>query len=102
MYHISPNMQAGEIYWGNYGLFQIQMEQLQDNSRKFNRKKFCMQEHLYRHFGSPGGHTGLLKNVSLALISKTDRSDPKKREDYQRKTLKTMASFGLNIEDSVQ
>ena len=41
-----------------------------------------MQEHLYRHFGSPGGHTGLLKNVSLALISKTDRSDPKKREDY--------------------
>ena len=39
-----------------------------------------MQEHLYRHFSSPG-HRGFLNNVSVMLIDKTDRSDPKKQED---------------------
>ena len=60
----------------------------------------CMQEHLYRHFSSPG-HRGFLNDVSVTLIDKTDGSDPKKREDYWMKTLKTMAPYGLNIEDSV-
>ena len=59
-----------------------------------------MQEHLYRHFSSPG-HRGFLNHVLVTLIDKTDRSDPKKREDYWMKTLKTMAPYGLNIEDSV-
>ena len=40
-------------------------------------------------------------DVSVTLIDKTDGSDPKKREDYWMKTLKTMAPYGLNIEDSV-
>ena len=56
-----------------------------------------MQEHLYRHFSSPG-HRGFLKPNQN---HKTDGSDPKKREDYWMKTLKTMAPYGLNIEDSV-
>ena len=34
------------------------------------------------------------------FIYKTDPSDPLKREDYWRRTLKTMAHFGLNIEDN--
>ena len=59
-----------------------------------------MQEHLYRHSSSPG-HEGFLNDVSVTLIDKTDRSDPKKREDYWMKTLKTMAPYGFNIEDSV-
>ena len=59
-----------------------------------------MQEHLYRHFSSPG-HRGFLIDVSVILIDKTDGSDHKKREDYWMKTLKTMAPYGLNIEDSV-
>ena len=76
--------------WNNY----------KSNSRKFDRKEPCMQEHLYRHFSSPG-HRGFLNDVSVTLIDKTDGSDPKKREDYWMKTLKTMAPYGLNIEDSV-
>ena len=44
---------------------------------------------------------GFLNDVSVTLIDKTDESDPKKREDYWMKTLKTMAPYGLNIEDSV-
>ena len=59
-----------------------------------------MQEHLYRHFSSPG-HRGFLNDVSVILIDKTDGSDPKKREDYWMKTLKTIAPYDLNIEDSV-
>ena len=39
-----------------------------------------MQEHLYRHFSSPG-HRGFLNSVPVTLIDKTDGSDPKKRED---------------------
>ena len=48
-----------------------------------------MQEHLYRHLGSPG-HKGFLNDVLVTLIDKTDGSDPKKREDYWMNTLKTM------------
>ena len=59
-----------------------------------------MQEHLYRQFSSPG-HMAFLNDVSVTLIDKMDGSDPKKREDYWMKTLKTMAPYGLNIEDSV-
>ena len=61
-----------------------------------------MQEHLYRLFSSPG-HRGFLNDVLVivTLIGKTDGSDSKKREDYWIKTLKTMAPYGLNIEDSV-
>ena len=59
-----------------------------------------MQDHLYRYFSSPG-HRGFLNDVSVTLIDKTDGSDPKKREDYWMKTLKTMAPYCLNIEDSV-
>ena len=40
-------------------------------------------------------------DVSVTLIDKTDRSGPKKREDYCMNTLKTMAPYGLNIEGSV-
>ena len=76
--------------WSNY----------KSDSRKFDRKEPCMQEHLYRHFSSPG-HRGFLNDVSVTLIDKTDGSDPKKWEDYWMKTLKTMAPYGLNNEDSV-
>ena len=40
--------------WNNY----------KSNSRKFDRKEPCMQEHLYRHFSSPG-HRGFLNDVSV-------------------------------------
>ena len=59
-----------------------------------------MQEHLYRHFSSPG-HWRFLNDASVTLINKTDGSDHKKRKDYWMETLKTIAPYGLNIEDSV-
>ena len=59
----------------------------------------CMQEHHFRHFSSPG-LTVFLNDVLITFIDKTDPSDPLEREDYWRRSLKTMASFGVNIEDN--
>ena len=59
-----------------------------------------MQQHLFNHFCA-SGDCGFIENLSLTFIDKTDPSDLLKREDYWRSTLKTMALFGLNIEESV-
>ena len=59
-----------------------------------------MQQHLHEHFCSSNQNC-FISDVSVTFIDKTDPSDPLKREDYWKSTLKTMASFGLNIEDSV-
>ena len=80
--------------------FRYRRSNYKSNSRIFDRKESCMQEHLHRHFSSPC-HRGFLNDVSGTLIDKTDGSDPKKHEDYWMKTLKTMTPYGLNIEDSV-
>ena len=69
------------------------------SSKTYQRSETCMQEHLFRHFSSQG-HNGFLNDVSMTFIDKTVPSDPLKREDYWKRTLKTMAPFGLNIEDS--
>ena len=59
-----------------------------------------MQEHLFSHFPM-AGRDEFLNDVSITFIGKTDPSDTLRKEDYWRKTLKTMAPYGLNIEDSV-
>ena len=59
-----------------------------------------MQQHLFDHF-CDSDHSDFLSDVSITFIDKTDPSDPLKREDYWRRTLKTMLPYGLNIEDSV-
>ena len=56
-----------------------------------------MQEHLFSHF-SMAGHDEFLNDVSITFIDKTDPSDTLRKEDYWRKT---MAPYGLNIEDIV-
>ena len=47
------------------------------------------------------GHNGFLNNVSVTPIDKTGGKNPKIREDYLRRTLKTYLPFGLHFEDSV-
>ena len=59
-----------------------------------------MQEHLFEHYKSES-HSGFLGNVSITLVDKTDGKDPKSRENYWMRMLKTCAPFGLDIEDSV-
>ena len=60
-----------------------------------------MQEYLFIYF-SMAGHGGFLNDVSITSIDKTDLSDLFRRKYYWRQTLKTMALYGLNIEDSIR
>ena len=46
-------------------------------------------------------HGGFLNDFSVTFIDQTDPSDPLRRENYWRKTLKTMVPYELNTEDSV-
>ena len=68
--------------WNNY----------KGNCRKHQRGETCMQQHLYEHFCS-SNHNCFISDVSVTFIDKTDPSDPLKREDYRRRTPKTMVSL---------
>ena len=52
----------------------------------------------FEHFKSEG-HSGFLVNVTITLADQTDGKNPKRRENYCLRTLKTYGSFGCNIED---
>ena len=59
-----------------------------------------MQQHLFEHFYSEG-YNGFLGNVSISLIDKTDAFQPKKRENYWMRTLKTLAPLEPKVESAV-
>ena len=50
------------------GDFRYRWNNLKSNSRKFDWKESCMQEHLYRHFSSPG-HGEVLIDVTVTLMT---------------------------------
>ena len=80
--------------------FRFRWSNYKNNFRKHQRGETCMQQHLYEHFCSIS-HNCFISDVSVTFIGKTDLSDPLKREDYWRSSLKTMAPFGLNVEKRV-
>ena len=80
--------------------FQHRSNNYKSNDRKLQRSEPCMQEHLFRHFSSPG-HSGFFNDVSITFIDKTDTSNPLKRENFWPEVLMTIAPYGLNIEDGV-
>ena len=59
-----------------------------------------MQQHLHKHRESEH-HSGFHDDVSIILIDKTDGSNPTKRETNWMRTLKTIAPYGLNVENGV-
>ena len=75
------------------------MEQLYHKNCQGNaeRREDHMQKYLHDHFLSED-HDGLLNDVEITLIDKTDPSDPERREDFWRNKLGTLAPLGLNIE----
>ena len=66
---------------------------------KFLRDEEVKQKSLHEHFLSDS-HQNFEKDVSICLIDKTDPSDPHEREYYWMRTLKTIASFELNIKET--
>ena len=75
--------------WNNY----------KDSDRAFLRGEEIKQKFLHEHF-LKDDHHGFEKDVIICLIDKTQSSDPHKREYYWMRTLKTLAPFGLNTEDT--
>ena len=80
--------------------FRSRWNDYKPESRKLDRNEKYMQEYLYSHFESEG-HNGFLEDVSITLIDKTDGSDPTKRETFWMHTLKTLAPYGLNVENGI-
>ena len=66
------------LRWNNY----------KSNYRKNARNEAYMQEHLFDHFKSED-HCRFLGSVSITLIDKTDGKDPKRRQNYWMRRLKT-------------
>ena len=42
---------------------------------------------------------GLINDVEIIFIDKTDPSDPTRIEDFWRTKLKTLAPYGFNVEE---
>lgn len=59
-----------------------------------------MQEHLFRHFNYED-HRSFIENVFITLIDKTDGKDPKKRDNYWKRMLKTYAPFWFSVVESL-
>ena len=45
------------------------------------------------------GYNGLIDDIEIIFIDKTDPSEPTKREQFWRTKLKTLASYGLDVEE---
>ena len=88
MQYVGQTIDQFRSRWSNY----------KSNLRKHGQGATCMKQNLFNHFCTSGPCI-FLEDVST-FIDKTDPSDPPKREDYWRSTLKTMTPFGLNIEES--
>ena len=90
MQYVGQTVDQFDLRWSNY----------KDDFRKYSRGGLCMQQNLFSSFCT-SRTAGFLDDVSIAFIDKTNPSDPLIREDYWRLTFKTLALFGLNIEESV-
>ena len=76
--------------------FRFRWNNYKNCQRKAERGEDHMQKYLHDHFLSED-HDGLLNNVYIILIDKTDPLDPERREEFWRTKLWTLAPLGLNV-----
>ena len=79
--------------------FRLQWNNYKERDRKFLRGEETKQNYLHEHFLRVG-HQGFEEVVSICLVDKTVPSDLDNRQYYWMRTLKTIATFGLNIEET--
>ena len=70
------------------------------NGKQRERGEDCMQKYFHDHFLSED-HNGLINDVEIVFINKTDPSDPTRREEFWRNRLKSLAPYGLNVEEQL-
>ena len=66
--------------------------------RKGERGEDCIQKYLHEHFLSQG-HNGLINDAKIIFIDKTDPLDIIRRDKFWRTKHKTLAHYGLNVEE---
>ena len=57
-----------------------------------------MQKYLHEHFLNEDDN-GLINDVEILFIDKTDPLDPTTKEELWRTKLKTLALYGFNVEE---
>ena len=88
--YVGQTVETSRYSWNNY----------RSNSGKHSHRISCMQEHLYEYV-CDSEHSGFLNDISITFIGKTDPTNPLKRENYWKHTLKTFAPYDLNIKENV-
>ena len=73
--------------WNNY----------KNNQHKAKRGKDHNQKYFHEHFLSHD-HNGLINDIEIIFIDKTDPSDPTRREKFWKTKLKTLVPNSLNTE----
>ena len=75
------------FWWNNY----------KDNQRKAKRGEDHTQKYFHEHFLNHD-HNGLINEIEIILIGKTDQSDHTRREEFWWAKLKTLGYNSLNTE----
>ena len=88
--YVGKTVDSFRFRWNNYKC----------NCYKHAKGGSVKQQHLYDHFVLED-HAQFVNDVSIIFIDKADPTDPLKREQYWRHTLKTLVPYGLNVSESV-
>ena len=80
--------------------FRYRWNSYKNNCRKYSCNQPCQQRHLFEHQSSVVLFK-FLELVSRTLTGKSDPSDSLKRKGYCKRTLCSMAPYGLSLEDHV-
>ena len=78
--------------------FRLQQKNYKESDRKFVRGEEIKQKSLHEHVLSDNHQS--FEDVCICLIDKTDLYDHHKRKYYCMRSPKSIAIFGLNIEET--
>ena len=80
--------------------FRFRWNNYKCNCHKHAKYKLIKLQHFYDHFMLED-QTQFANDVSICFIDKTDPTDPLKREQYWKLTLKALIPYRLNVSESV-
>ena len=88
--YMGKTVDSFRFKWNNYKC----------NCYKHAEAESVKQKHLYGNFMLEE-HMQFVNDVSIIFTDKTDPTDPLKREQHWRHTLKALVPYGLNVSESV-
>ena len=86
--YVQPTTEGFIIRWNNYKNNQLKAKRGENHTQKYFHEQFLNHS-----------HNGLINDIEIIFIDKTDPSDPTSREEFWQDKLKTIATDGLNTEE---